>query len=90
MTFNYVFVFCILLAVPCDSPQDGVETVSVNTSISYVFGENYTYECIDGYEYSGELVSTCQSDGNWSLPAPTCTGKLELCMQQYCYRQIAA
>ena len=69
------FVYC-LLAVPCGSPQDGMQTVPVDTSVLYVFGDNYTYECIDGYENSGELMSTCQSDRNWSLSPPACTGKI--------------
>ena len=64
------------LAIPCNIPTNGAQTVDVDTSISYVFGDNYTYVCNEGYEHSGELVSTCQSDGNWSLSPPTCTGNL--------------
>ena len=64
-----------LLAVPCNSPTNGEQAVSVDTALTFSFGDNYTYVCNDGYEYSGELVSACQSDGNWSLSPPTCTGK---------------
>ena len=61
--------------MPCSSPPGGVQTVQVDTSILYVFGQTYTYVCNEGYENSGALVSTCQSDGSWSLSPPTCTGE---------------
>ena len=61
-------------AVSCSNPQDGVQTVSVDASISYVFGDNYTYACNDGYKYNGAKDSTCKADGTWSLSPPTCAG----------------
>ena len=66
----------IILGVRCQNLEDGTNTASVDNTSPYVFGDNYAYVCNEGYEYSGELVSTCQSDGNWSLPAPTCTGEI--------------
>ena len=81
------------LAAPCGSPTNGEETVAVDTSISYVFGDTYTYVCNNGYEYSGEVESTCQSDGTWSLSPPTCTceicnGSLQL-VHMFCTAMIS-
>ena len=58
----------------CASPTDGNNTVSVDTSLTYTFGDTYTYVCISGHEYIGDANSTCQSDSTWSLSPPTCTG----------------
>ena len=61
--------------MPCPSPEDGNNTIAVDTSIEYVFEDIYTYECNDGYEYNGEVNSTCQSNSTWSLSPPQCTGR---------------
>ena len=65
------------VVVLCGGPADGVQTLPVDTSPSYVYGDTYTYVCNSGYEFTGSsLESTCQSDGTWSLSAPTCTGNV--------------
>ena len=72
----YVMKTALLLVVQCAALEDGTNTVSVDNTSPYEFGNTYTYVCNEGYEYSGELVSTCQSDRTWSLVAPTCAGKI--------------
>ena len=73
---NDACLFLHLLVVSCPSPLEGINTILVNTSTSYVYGDVYTYKCEGGYEFSGALQSTCQPNGTWSLSPPACTGIL--------------
>ena len=67
----------MILVKQCPALEEGSNTAPVDNSSPYEFGSTYTYVCNEGYEFtSGSLVSTCQSDGTWSLSAPTCTSKL--------------
>ena len=36
------------------------------------FGDTALYRCAAGYTISGSATTTCEADGNWSDPAPTC------------------
>ena len=74
--YLYMYIYATILVLRCQALADGINTVSVDNISPYVFGDNYTYVCNDGYEYNGELVSTCQSDRTWSLSPPTCTGEI--------------
>ncbi|CAC5356338.1 PTPRT [Mytilus coruscus] len=42
----------------------------------YVYNDNVTFTCDEGYELSSSTNSTCQSDGKWSTVQPNCTGVL--------------
>ena len=66
--------------VPCNNPADGVNTSPVDTTVTYMYPNTYTYLCANGFEYNGYVISTCQADGTWSLTAPNCTGKNSLRM----------
>ena len=68
-----------LLDVTCGVISAGVETVDVPVDATHPIGTSYTYECNDGYKYSGDKVTNCEDvdgAGTWSLVAPNCTGKL--------------
>ena len=57
-------------------------TAPDNGSVSYPNtqpGSTVTYTCHSGYELSGVLSRTCQSDGTWSNTAPTCI-RMHSCM----------
>ena len=61
----------------------------VKTSQLHEFYEDVTYECITGYNHStGDLLRTCQSDGQWDGQLPTCVSKycdeIETCVSKYC------
>ena len=36
-------------------------------------GDTCTYTCNNGYELTGSMTRTCQSDGTWSGSDTTCT-----------------
>ena len=40
-----------------------------------VFGDTVTYTCDAGFDLSGDVMRTCQSDGTWSGSAPMCDRK---------------
>ena len=65
----------IILARPCSSPPDGTNTQEVDPSSLYEVGETYTYICEDGYGPSGDTVSTCLLNNQWTLSPPTCNSK---------------
>ncbi len=47
----------------------------LDTSSGTTFMNTATYSCDDGYGLMGDMTRTCQSDGIWSLTAPTCRGE---------------
>ena len=54
-------------------------TVTPTTgSVSVTITQTYTYTCENGYEYVGNLSTTCNSAsataGNWSNQTDSCTG----------------
>ncbi|KAI8512244.1 CUB and sushi domain-containing protein 2 [Branchiostoma belcheri] len=58
--------------VECPSltaPANGA--VSPTGAVSYPNG--VTFACNPGYVLNGDAAATCQADGTWSNPAPTCT-----------------
>ena len=65
---------CTISAVTCPALVNGSNTEPVNNSSPYVYQDTYTYICTDGYEYSGDLVTTCTAAGTWSLSPPSCNG----------------
>ena len=78
--FQFTCAFVgLFVGITCSTLEDGTNTVTVDAEVTRVFGgANYTYECNDGFhnEATGALVSTCQTNGTWSLAPPTCSSKL--------------
>ena len=72
--FDVSFFTHVIVGVPCNSPVDGVNTAPVDTTVTYMHPNTYTYLCANGYENNGDVTSTCQADSTWSLAAPNCTG----------------
>ncbi|XP_017574246.1 sushi, von Willebrand factor type A, EGF and pentraxin domain-containing protein 1 isoform X1 [Pygocentrus nattereri] len=60
----------LCVAISCSSPPFVENAVLVATGESYE--SNVTYFCNSGLELIGSQSLTCQADGTWSLPAPTC------------------
>ena len=56
-------VICPLLPVP----DNGMVEIEGNSP-----GETFTFSCASGYSLSGEGVLTCQEDGTWDNPTPSC------------------
>ena len=64
-----------LKATSCDSPQEGYNTIAVNTTEVFAFHDIYTYTCLDGYETDEPLTVVCLTNGTWSSHPPECTGE---------------
>jgi hypothetical protein len=46
------------------------------------FEYSFNVECVEGYKFVTDQPSTnmsCQSDGNWSMPLPSCQRKGKSC-----------
>lgn len=56
-------VSCGWLAPPSYGHKEGV---------SYLAGSTIHFHCDRGYSLAGAEASTCQADGTWSWPTPTC------------------
>ncbi|XP_035664576.1 sushi, von Willebrand factor type A, EGF and pentraxin domain-containing protein 1-like [Branchiostoma floridae] len=52
------------------APTNGVRTPSTGSNS---FGNTVTFTCNTGYVRNGAAAVTCQADGTWSNPVPTCT-----------------
>jgi CUB/sushi domain-containing protein len=52
---------------PLGNPANGSVTVTTTTA-----GSTASYSCSIGYSLSQATARTCQADGTWSGPAPTC------------------
>ena len=66
-------------AVECGTPTNGENTVPVPAEVDLVFGQEYVYSCLSGYEPTSVdmvMVTNCTSAGDFSLDVlPKCTGK---------------
>ena len=60
--------------VACPPPGSGTNTEPVPQTLTCSpTGTVYTYECSHCYFLpADDLVTTCQNNGRWSLPPPTC------------------
>ncbi|KAM5311982.1 sushi domain-containing protein 2 [Glossophaga mutica] len=56
-------VSCGWLAPPANGLKEGSK---------YLMGSTVYFHCNNGYSLEGAEVSTCQANGNWSYPTPTC------------------
>ena len=70
------------VVVECEAPEAGSNTLQHTYNGSFVFRDNFTHHCQDGYTYNGSLTATCLSDGNWSVDAPNCIGNVKHCIFQ--------
>ena len=67
-----------LLELVCSAPQDGKNTVKVDTerygrsSINF----KYIYRCRQGFKTNDSVESICMSTGEWSIHPPNCSGMM--------------
>ncbi|KAI8498132.1 hypothetical protein Bbelb_240760 [Branchiostoma belcheri] len=61
----------------CTPVQCSSRTAPTNGAVSPVGAVSYpngvTFSCNPGYQLNGAAAATCQADGTWSNPVPTCT-----------------
>ncbi|CAH1270697.1 CSMD1 [Branchiostoma lanceolatum] len=55
---------------PPSAPENGA--LSPEGATSYDYQDEVTFSCNPGYELDGATSVTCQADGEWSAPVPTC------------------
>ena len=71
---TYMFV-----AVECGYLEEGINTVPLPANASLVYGEEYVYSCLYGYEPvnpNTTMVTNCRANGTFSLEEPpNCTGE---------------
>ena len=73
--FFFCFVFTEILC-PILRASSSNKYVLSNQTDKYTIDMNLTAECIFGYELSsGNLVRTCQENGEWSGQEPICTSR---------------
>ena len=79
MTCNIHTTTFLHAAVECGSPPGGINTVMVPSEVDLVYGEEYVYSCLYGYEPvnpNRTMVTNCRANGTFSLEQPpNCTGK---------------
>ena len=46
--------------------------IDLHTATMFLFGDEVTFDCNDGYILDGEPVTKCMADQNWRLPLPEC------------------
>ncbi|HVZ73733.1 MAG TPA: hypothetical protein VHJ20_15240 [Polyangia bacterium] len=69
-TWSGVQPTCVVANCPqLAAPMNG------NVSAMLTFGAQAQYTCNSGYTLTGKATSTCNNDGTWSDPAPTCVIK---------------
>ncbi len=55
----------------CSDPGS-INNGKMTGSAPYHQGSSVTYKCNNGYTMNGDNTLTCQSEGTWDKPAPTC------------------
>lgn len=71
----------LITEADCGNPDTHISTVVSVTSTTE--DGVATYSCADGYETPvGDLRRTCESNGDWSGLAPTCS---EICERNYIF-----
>ena len=66
---NFIFMY---IAVVCGAPEDGTNTVAVNSTISLTYGQTYEYTCLPGYTTYDIVETECLANRTFSSPPPTC------------------
>ncbi len=54
------------------SDHGSIDNGRTTDTAPYHQGTSVTYHCDDGYTMTGDNTLTCQSNGAWDKPAPTC------------------
>ena len=77
---GFLMIKLILCSTVASCIQEGADNSTFtpdNPSTLHNFGDELTYICNPGYNHSlGDLVRTCQSNGEWSGDLPTCPSEL--------------
>ncbi|XP_078692084.1 sushi, von Willebrand factor type A, EGF and pentraxin domain-containing protein 1-like [Branchiostoma floridae x Branchiostoma belcheri] len=60
-----------IIAIQCPALTAPANGAASTTATSYL--TMITFICYPGYVLNGASVTTCQADGTWSSPVPTCT-----------------
>ena len=71
MLYTFPYVLYSLSNAVCPNLTDtanGRVVVFIGNSV----GDTATYSCNPGFELVGAQTVTCQADGTWSDPPPTC------------------
>ena len=64
--------------VTCDLPTPVDHATVTPNDAEHDYDTSITYTCDLSYNNtSGDLVRTCQADGQWSGDAPVCTGEYQ-------------
>ena len=79
-----VDVLDCLVVIDCGGlpdPGDGQVTFTPGAVVSVDTGLNAvaTYTCSEGYSLDGDVMRTCQANGQWDGAEPSCTRKLLVC-----------
>ena len=74
-----IFVSSLALCPDLVDPVNGTVMMTGNS-----VGDTATYSCDDGFALSGVIMVTCQDDGQWSDPPPTCVAFRTCAIIQYC------
>ena len=63
------------LAVHCERPKDGLNTVKVDETLNMTHSDVYVYTCLPGYATDDDVLTLCRADGSLSLESPpNCSG----------------
>ncbi len=74
--FNAFFFMYLVLSDcgPPTTPENGSVEIFPNTEC----GSIAMYSCVRGFLLEGEMVQTCQRDGQWSNQTPHCPRELNI------------
>ena len=68
-----VITILILAAVNCSTPPNVYNATYVLMDNDTEYGARVKYNCTAGYNTIGADIISCQLNGNWSLPTPSCS-----------------
>ena len=67
-------MYCVCYpAASCSDP--GIPKNGAKDGTLYVYPHQVTYSCYTGYTLKGQKTISCQNNGKWSSPRPTCEGE---------------
>ncbi|KAK3732756.1 hypothetical protein QZH41_008636 [Actinostola sp. cb2023] len=66
------------LCIPALCPEPSVPANGMLVGLQRNQGDTVRFECKTGFKIDGSSYSVCQSNGQWSHPAPACKSKLLL------------
>ena len=76
------YLLYLLVACPrLDAPSNGTLTCSLGDDGVPSYEDTCSFTCNTGYELTGSVTRTCQSDGSWSGSEAVCRrGKNGVCI----------